>query len=71
MTQTQYCPRLKSISKKNHVSVGELDVHLGAKLKLMQLENGAWAWGLSWSKYVQETVQNCKKYVEEDLPKFY
>ncbi len=52
-------------------SVGEPDVYLGAKLKLMQLENGAWAWGMSTSKYVQEAVQNCKKYVEENLPKLY
>ncbi len=40
-------------------------------MKLMQLENGVWAWGLSPSKYVQKVVQNCKKYVEENLPKFY
>ena len=52
-------------------SVGELDVYLGAKLKLMQLENGVWAWGLSPSNYVQEAARNCKKYVEENLPKFY
>ncbi|KAL7463856.1 hypothetical protein ACHAXS_004207 [Conticribra weissflogii] len=52
-------------------SVGELDVYLGAKLKLMQLENGVWAWGLSLSKYVQEAVRNCKKYVGENLNKFY
>ncbi len=50
---------------------GELDVYLGAKLKLMQLENGVWAWGLSPSKYVQESVCNCKKYIGENLPKFY
>ncbi len=37
----------------------------------MQLENGVWALGLSPSKYVQETVLNCKKYVEENLTKFY
>ncbi len=42
-------------------SVGALNVYLGAKLKLMQLENGVWAWGLSPSKYVQEAIQNCKK----------
>ncbi len=36
----------------------------------MQLENGVWAWGLSPSKYVQEAVCNCKKYVDENLPKF-
>ena len=52
-------------------SVGEPDIYLGAKLKLMQLENGVWVWGLSLSKYVQEAVHNCKKYVEENLPKFY
>ncbi len=52
-------------------SLGELDVYLGAKLKLMQLENGVWAWALSLSKYVQEAVRNCKKYVEENLLKFY
>ncbi|KAL7452165.1 hypothetical protein ACHAXS_000270 [Conticribra weissflogii] len=52
-------------------SVGELDVYLGAKLKLMQLENGVSAWDFSLSKYVQEAVHNSKKYVEENLPKFY
>ncbi len=52
-------------------SVGEPDVYLGAKLKLMQLENGVWAWGLSPSKYVQEAVRNCTKYIGENLPKFY
>ncbi|KAL7464783.1 hypothetical protein ACHAXS_005117 [Conticribra weissflogii] len=52
-------------------SVGEPDMYLGAKLKLMQLENSVWAWGLSPSKYVQEAIRNCKKYVEENLPKFY
>ncbi len=54
-----------------HDSVGELDVYLGAKLKLMQLENGVWVWGLSPSKYVQEAVHNCKKNMKENLPKFY
>ncbi len=52
-------------------SVGEPDVYLGARLKLMQLENGVWAWGLRPSKYLQEAIRNFKKYVEENLPKFY
>ncbi len=52
-------------------SVGELGVYLGAKLKQMQLENGVYVWGLSRSKYVQVAIGNCKKYVEENLPKFY
>ncbi len=55
----------------NPDSVEEPDVYLGAKLKLMQLENGVWAWGLSPFKYVQEAVRICNKYVEENLPKFY
>ncbi len=53
-----------------HDSVGEPDVYLGAKLKLKQLENSVWAWGLSPFQYAQEAVCNCKKYVDENLPKF-
>ncbi len=37
----------------------------------MQLENSVWVWGLSPSKDVQEAVNNCKKYVEENLLKLY
>ncbi len=51
--------------------VDEPDVYLGAKLKLMQLKNGVWAWGLSQSKYLQEVMHKCKKYVKEKLPKCY
>ncbi len=52
-------------------SVVAPDIYLGAKLKLMQLENGVWAWGISLSKHVQETVKNCKDYVSEHLPPQY
>ncbi len=41
-------------------SVGARDNYLGARLKLKQLENGFWAWGISPSKYVREAVKNCK-----------
>ncbi len=51
--------------------VGEPNTYLGAKLKLMQFKNGVWAWGLSPSKYVQEALHNCTKYVGENLPMFY
>ncbi len=51
--------------------VSEPEVYLGVKLKLMQFENGVWAWGLSPSKYVQEAICNSKKYVEENLLKLY
>ncbi len=53
------------------ISLGALEIYLGAELMLMQLQNGVWAWGLSLSKTIQEAVCNCKKYVEENLPKFY
>ena len=52
-------------------SVGAPDIYLGAKLKLMQLDNGVWAWGISPSKYVREAVKNCKDYVSEHLPPQY
>ncbi len=52
-------------------SVGSPDIYLGAKLKLMQLENGVWAWGISPSKYVREAVKNCKDYVSKHLPPQY
>ncbi len=41
------------------------------QLKLMQLENGGWAWGISLSMYVREAVKNCKDYVSEHLPPQY
>ena len=41
-------------------------MYLGAKLKLMQLNNGVWAWGMSPSKYIKEAVSNCKKHLKEN-----
>ncbi len=52
-------------------SVSEPHVYLGAQLKLMQLEDGVLAWDCSLSKYTQESIYNCKKYVEENLHEFY
>ncbi len=52
-------------------SVGAPDIYQGAKLKLMQLENGAWAWGISPSKFMWEAVENCKDYISEHLPPQY
>ncbi len=48
--------------------MGDTDIYLGAKLKLMQLENGVWVWGISPSKYSREAVKNCNDYVSEHLP---
>ncbi len=52
-------------------SVGASDIYLGAKHKLMQLNNGVWTWGISPSKYVREVVKNCKEYISEHLPPQY
>jgi hypothetical protein len=43
--------------------VGDPDIYLGAKLKMTQLENGIWAWGLSPPKYVAQAVKNCAKHL--------
>jgi hypothetical protein len=37
--------------------VGDPDIFLSAKLKMTQLDNGIWAWGLSPSKYVAQAVK--------------
>ena len=47
--------------------VGDLDIYLGAKLKMTRLENGLWAWGLSPSKYVTQAVKNCAKPLTDKL----
>jgi hypothetical protein len=48
-------------------SVGDPDIYLGAKLKMTQLENGIWAWGLNPSKYVAQAVKNCAKHLTDKL----
>jgi hypothetical protein len=47
--------------------VGDPDIYLSAKLKMTQLENGIWAWGLSPSKYVAQAVKNCAKNLTDKL----
>jgi hypothetical protein len=42
-------------------SVGNPSMYLGAKLKLTQMSNGVWVWGMSPSKNIKEAVSNCKK----------
>jgi hypothetical protein len=39
-------------------------MYLGAKLKLTQMSNGVWAWGMSPSKYIKEAASNCKKHLK-------
>jgi hypothetical protein len=37
-------------------SIGDPDFYLGAKLQKTQLLNGVFAWGMSFSKYIQAAV---------------
>ena len=47
--------------------IGDPDIYLGAKVKQMELPNGVKAWALSSSKYIQEAMQNCKKYLAHSM----
>ena len=47
--------------------IGNPEIYLGAKVKQMELPNGVKAWALSSSKYIQEAVQNCKKYLAHSM----
>jgi hypothetical protein len=47
------------------------DIYLGAKLKMTQLDNGIWAWGLSPFKYVAQDVKNCTKHLTDKLNIFF
>lgn len=52
-------------------SVREPDTSLGAKLKAVHLGKSGWAQGPSSSKWMQEAIQECKKFLDQNLPKYY
>ena len=39
--------RIESYFKLNKISIGDTDMYLGSKLKIMTPENGTWCWSLS------------------------
>ncbi len=39
-------------------------MYLGAKLKVTQMSNGVYAWGMSPAKYIKEAVSNCEKHLK-------
>jgi hypothetical protein len=47
--------------------IGDPDIYLSAKLKLTQLDNVIWAWGLSPSKYVTQAVKNFVNHLTDNL----
>jgi hypothetical protein len=49
-------------------SIGDLDFYLGATLRAKRLSNGALAWNMSSSKYIQVAVQNIKDYENMTCP---
>ena len=51
-------------NKKNDL---DPDIYLGAKLREVMLPNGVCAWGQSPSKYVQESVRNCEKFLTQNF----
>ena len=51
-------------------SIGDPDIYLGAKVKLMKMNNGVTAWAISPSKYVDEAINNCEIWIEETMPEY-
>jgi hypothetical protein len=52
-------------------SVGNPSMYLGAKLKLMQMSNGVYVWGMSPAKYIKEAVSNCEKHLKTNYDSRY
>ena len=44
------------------------DIYLGAKVKPMKMNNGVTPWAIRRSKYVNEDVNNCEKWIQEYMP---
>ena len=57
--------RIDNFMKLKESSVGDPDSYLGDKLKKVQMDNDVWCWSISPSKYVQEAVRKCQKYLKE------
>ena len=56
--------RIDKFMNLKEISVGNPDLYLGAKLNKVQMSNDVWCWSISPSKYVQEAVRNCQKYLK-------
>jgi len=49
-------------------SIGNPDVYLGSKLRMVTLDNGVQAWSSSPSKYIQDAVTNVENYLATQYP---
>ncbi len=45
-------------------SVGDPSMYLGANFKLTQMSNGVYAWGMSPTKYIKDSISNCEKHLK-------
>ena len=63
--------RINAFMKLKPDSIGDPDIYLGAKLKMVELNNDIWCWSLSPSKYTQEAVRNCEKHLKFDFDREY
>ena len=59
--------RLDKYSKLNPSYLKYPYIYLGANLKRIQLKNGLWAWSVSPSRYMHQSVKNVEKYIVENL----
>ena len=49
-------------------SIGDPEIYLGAKVKKMRMNNGVTAWAIRPSNYVNEAINNCEKWIWENMP---
>ena len=49
-------------------SIGDPDIYLRVTVKQMKMNNGVTAWAISPSKFVNEAVNNCEKWIQENMP---
>ena len=60
--------KIDKLFKMKAGSIGDPDIYLGAKVKPMKMNNGVAAFAISPSKYVNESVNNCEKWIQENIP---
>ena len=61
---------LKKIDKFLNIkagSIGDPDIYLGAKVKPMKMNNGVTGWAIRPSKYINEVIKNCEKWIQENM----
>ena len=59
---------LNKIDKFFKMKAGSIGDPVGAKVKPMKMKNGVTAWAISPNKYINEAVNNCEKWVHENIP---